>query len=93
MFISKMLIGIIMLIRLIWMIDRGCIVVLWMVVFVLNTLWVLEDLSILRFQLIKNISRGKIRCPCVMCKNQKFLKEDDVCKHLLTKGFLPCYEN
>jgi hypothetical protein len=22
-----------------------------------------------------------------------FLKEDDVCKHLLTKGFLPCYEN
>jgi len=29
----------------------------------------------------------------VRCKNQKFLKEDDVCKHLLTKGFLPCYEN
>jgi len=28
----------------------------------------------------------------VRCKNQKFLKEDDVCKHLLIKGFLPCYE-
>jgi hypothetical protein len=53
MFISKMLIGVIMLIRLIWMINCGCIVVLWMVVFVLNRLRVLEDLSILRFQLIK----------------------------------------
>jgi len=28
----------------------------------------------------------------VRWKNQKFLKEDDVCKHLLIKGFLPCYE-
>jgi hypothetical protein len=45
------------------------------------------------FSIDKNISGGKIRCPCVRCKNQKFLKEDDVCKHLLTKGFLPCYEN
>jgi hypothetical protein len=45
------------------------------------------------FSIDKNISGGKIRCPCGRCKNQKFLKEDDVCKHLLTKGFLPCYEN
>jgi len=45
------------------------------------------------FSIDKNISREKIRCPCVRCKNQKFLKEDDVYKHLLTKGFLPCYEN
>jgi hypothetical protein len=48
-----MLIGVIMLTRLTWMTDRGCIVVLWMVAFVLNTLPVLEDLSILHFQLIK----------------------------------------
>jgi len=52
MFVSKMLIGVIMLIRL-WMIDRGCIIILCMVIFVLNTLRVLEDLSILHFQLIK----------------------------------------
>ena len=39
------------------------------------------------FSIDKNISGGKIRCPCMRCKNQKFLKEDDVCKHLLTKGF------
>jgi hypothetical protein len=78
MFVSKMLIGVIMLIKLISMIDRGCIIVLWMVVFVLNTL---------------QVSGGKIRCPCVRCKNQKFLKEDDVCNHLLIKDFLPCYEN
>ena len=45
------------------------------------------------FLIDKNISGGKIRCPYVRCKNQKFLKKDDVCKHLLTKGFLPCYEN
>jgi len=45
------------------------------------------------FSIDKNISGGKIRCPCVRCKNQKFLKENDICKHLLTKCFLPCYEN
>jgi len=48
-----MLIGVIMLIRLTWIIDRGCIVILWMIAFVVNTLKVLEDLSILPFQLIK----------------------------------------
>lgn len=45
------------------------------------------------YSIDKNVSMGKIRCPCVRCKNQKFLKEDDVCKHLLTRGFLPSYEN
>jgi hypothetical protein len=45
------------------------------------------------FSIDKNISEGEIRCPYVRYKNQKFLKKDDVCKHLLTKGFLPCYEN
>jgi hypothetical protein len=45
------------------------------------------------FSIDKNISGEKIRYPCMRCKNQKFLKKDDVCKHLLTKGFLPCYEN
>jgi len=39
------------------------------------------------FSIDKNISMEKIRCPYVRCKNQKFLKEDDVCKHLLTKDF------
>jgi len=36
------------------------------------------------FSIDKNVFGGKIRCPCVKCKNQKFLKEDDVCNHLLT---------
>jgi hypothetical protein len=39
------------------------------------------------FSIDKNIFRGKIRCPCVRCKNHKFLKEDEVCKYLLIKGF------
>jgi len=60
MFISKMFIDVIMLIRLIWMINCGCIIVLWMVIFDLNTLRVLEDLSILRFQLIKIYLGGKL---------------------------------
>jgi hypothetical protein len=63
-----------------------------MVAFILNTLQVLEDLSILPFQLIK-IYLGEKLDVLVRCKNKKFLKEDDVCKHLLTKGFLPCYKN
>jgi hypothetical protein len=60
MLISEMLIGVIMLIRLIWIIDCGCIVILWIVVFVLNTLRVLEDLSILHFQLIEIYLGGKL---------------------------------
>jgi hypothetical protein len=45
------------------------------------------------FSIDKNVSGGKIRCPCVMCKNQKFLMEKDVYKHLFSKGFLPDHEN
>jgi len=30
------------------------------------------------FSIDKNISGGKIKCPYVRCKNQKFLKEDNV---------------
>ncbi|KAF9680749.1 hypothetical protein SADUNF_Sadunf06G0153900 [Salix dunnii] len=37
------------------------------------------------FSINKNISGEKIRCPCVRSKNQKFLKEDDVCKQLLIR--------
>jgi len=32
------------------------------------------------FSIDENVSRGKIRCPCVRCKNQKFLMEKDVYK-------------
>jgi hypothetical protein len=39
------------------------------------------------FSIAKNVSREKIRCPYMRCKNQNFLKECDVCKYLLTKGF------
>ena len=45
------------------------------------------------YSIERNVSFGKIRCPCVKCKNQKFQKEDDVCNHLLRKGFLPYYKN
>jgi hypothetical protein len=30
------------------------------------------------FSIDENVSRDKIRCPCVRCKNQKFLMEEDV---------------
>jgi hypothetical protein len=45
------------------------------------------------FSIDENVSGGKIRCPCVRCKNQKFLMEEDVYKHLFSRGFLPDYEN
>ena len=45
------------------------------------------------YSIERNVSLGKIRCPCVKCKNQKFQKEDDVCNHLLRRGFLPYYKN
>jgi len=45
------------------------------------------------FSIDENVSRGKIRCPCVRCKNQKFLMEEDVYKHLFSSGFLLDYEN
>ena len=40
----------------------------------------------------ENVSGGKIRCPCARCKNQKFLMEEDVYKHLFSRGFLPNYD-
>jgi len=45
------------------------------------------------FSIDENVSGGKIRCLCVRCKNQKFLMEEDVYKHLFSRGFLPDYEN
>jgi hypothetical protein len=30
------------------------------------------------FSIDENVCRVKIRCPCVRCKNQKFLMEEDV---------------
>jgi len=45
------------------------------------------------FTVDENVSGGKIRCPCVRCKNQKFLMEEDVYKHMFSRGFLPDYEN
>ena len=45
------------------------------------------------FLIDKKCIRGKNRCPYMRCKNKKFLKEDDTCKHQFTKAFLLCYEN
>jgi hypothetical protein len=45
------------------------------------------------FSIDENVSEGKIRYPCVRCKNQKFLMEEDVYKHLFSRGFLSYYEN
>jgi hypothetical protein len=36
---------------------------------------------------LKNINDGKIRCPCVKCKNKKFHHKDVVTMHLLKKRF------
>jgi hypothetical protein len=33
-----------------------------------------------------------IRCPCVKCKNQKFIHQDKILEHLIRKGFTPNYE-
>ena len=45
------------------------------------------------FSIDENVFGGKIRCPCIRCKNQKFLMEEDVYKHLFSSGFLLDYEN
>jgi hypothetical protein len=44
------------------------------------------------FLIDENVSGGKIRCPCVRCKNRKFLMEKDVYKHLFSSGFLLDYK-
>jgi len=38
-----------------------------------------------------NFTDGGIRCPCKKCKNLKFLHQDVVTMHLLTKGFMEDY--
>ena len=37
------------------------------------------------FSIDENVSGGKIRCHCVRCKNQKFLIEEDVYKHMFLR--------
>jgi len=39
----------------------------------------------------RNFTDGGIRCPCRKCKNLKFLHQDVVTMHLLTKGFMQDY--
>jgi len=39
----------------------------------------------------RNFTNGGIRCPCRKCKNLKFLHQDVVTMHLLTKGFMEDY--
>jgi len=39
----------------------------------------------------RNFTEGGIRCPCRKCKNKKFLHQDVVTMHLLTKGFIKDY--
>ena len=39
----------------------------------------------------RNFTDGGIRCPCRKCKNKKFLHQDVVTMHLLTKGFIKDY--
>ncbi|XP_074280921.1 uncharacterized protein LOC141605896 isoform X1 [Silene latifolia] len=38
-------------------------------------------------------NNGKMRCPCAMCNNTKFLNEAQVKSHLLKKGFCVNYYN
>ena len=45
------------------------------------------------FSIDENVFGGKIICSYVRCKNKKFLMEEDVYKHLFSRGFLPDYEN
>jgi hypothetical protein len=39
----------------------------------------------------RNFTNGGIKCPCRKCKNLKFLHQDVVTMHLLTKGFMEDY--
>jgi ferredoxin-thioredoxin reductase catalytic subunit len=41
--------------------------------------------------ILRNFSRGDIRCPCRKCKNKKYLHLDIVMMHLLHKGFMEDY--
>jgi len=39
----------------------------------------------------RNFTDGGIKCPCRKCKNKKFLHQDVVTMHLLTKGLMEDY--
>jgi hypothetical protein len=39
----------------------------------------------------RSISAGDIRCPCMRCKNKKFLNSDVKTVHLLQKWFMERY--
>jgi len=41
--------------------------------------------------ILRNFTDGGIRCPCRKCKNKKFLHQDVVTIHLLTKRFMEDY--
>ena len=41
--------------------------------------------------ILKNFTRGGIRCPCRKCKNKKYLHQDVVMMHLLHKGLMEDY--
>ena len=36
---------------------------------------------------------GRIRCPCTMCKNNRFVEPHGVRHHLYRKGFVSDYQN
>jgi len=39
----------------------------------------------------RNFTDGGIRCPCRKCKSLKFLHQDIITMHLITKGFMQDY--
>jgi hypothetical protein len=39
----------------------------------------------------RNFTDGSFRCPCKKCKNKKFMHQDVITMHLLTKGFMEDY--
>jgi len=41
--------------------------------------------------ILRNFTNGGIRCPCRKYKNKKFMHQDVVTMHLLTKGFMEDY--
>jgi hypothetical protein len=57
----------------------------WIIVTVFTVLLISQHLF------LRNFTDGGIRCPCRKCKNLKFLHQDVVTMHLLTKGFMQDY--
>jgi len=56
----------------------------WIIVMGFRVLLISQSIS-------RNFTNGGIRCPCRKCKNKKFLHQDVVTMHLLTKGFMEDY--